>query len=73
MIPRTMVVSVIECDDIIYEGICQIIDKLYYTGLRICENCNNRSIKEEYIDCNMSKLEVRRNVHLLLFINKQSD
>ena len=76
LIFKTMVLSVMEYGDIIYAGTSKInldkIDRLFYRGLRIC-NANNvaKNKNQLCMDCNISTLENRRNVHLLLFMHKQ--
>ena len=74
---KTMVISVIEYGDIIYAGTSSgnldKIDKLFYRGLRICLGNDIILTKEELCyECNISKLEKRRELHLLLYMHKQS-
>ena len=73
---KTMVLSLIEYCDIVYAGTNQTnltkIDNLFYRGLRICMDCNNkRSRKILCKDCKIASLEDRRNAHLLIFMHKQ--
>ena len=73
---KSMVLSLIEYGDIIYQGTsCKNLDKLdklFYRGLRICDNSNIRITKNVlYTDCHISSLEIRRELHLLLFMHKQ--
>ena len=75
---KTMVLSIIEYGDIIYAGTSKInldkIDKLFYRGLRICDaNYVAKSKDQLCNDNNISTLEKRRNVHLLLFMHKQCE
>ena len=74
---KTMVLSLIEYGDIIYNGTMQNnlndIDKLFYRGLRICVNANNYVSKQELCAmCKISTLEKRHDCHLMLFMHKQS-
>ena len=73
-----MVLSVIEYGDIIYAGTSKTdldkIDKLFYRGLRFCDaNYVAKSKTQLCNDSNITTLEKRRNVHLLLFMHKQCD
>ena len=74
---KTMVLSIMEYGDIIYAGTSKAnldkIDKLFYRGLRICD-ANNTAISKNQLcdDCDIVPLEKRRDVHLLLFMHKQS-
>ena len=72
-----MILSLIEYGDIIYAGTTQAnlskIVNLFYRGLRICDNTNNRISKEILChDCHNAPLEVRR-IHLLLFMHKKTN
>ena len=68
----------IEYGDIIYEGTSQDnlnkVNKLFYRGLRICDNSNNRISKNNLCnECHISTLEIRQKLHLMLFMHKQSE
>ena len=59
---KTIVLSIIECGDIIYSGISKSnlnnIDKLFYRGLRICDASNNKLSKEQLCDgCDITPLD----------------
>ena len=74
---RTMILSLIEYGDIIYNGTSQAnldkIDKSFYRGLRICINANNHIINPELcIASKISTLQNRYSCHLLLFMHEQS-
>ena len=74
---KTMVLSVIEYGDTIYsgtsEGNLNKIDKLFYRGLRICMGQDLVLNKEELCtECSISTLAKRRDIHLLLYMHKQS-
>ena len=74
---KTMILSLIEYGDIIYAGTNQTnlnkIVNLFYRGLRICDNTNNKITKETLCeDCHIAPLDVRREIHLLLFMHKQT-
>ena len=74
---KTMVLSVLEYGNIIYSGTSKInlekLDKLFYRGLRICDATNNKvSNKQLCEDYNITPLESRREVQLLLFMHKQT-
>ena len=50
------------------------IDRLFYRGLRICLNFNfQMSIDELCTECKIVPLNIRRNIHLLLFMHKLKD
>ena len=71
-----MILSLIEYGDVIYSGTSQFnlkkIVNLFYRGLRICENANIHVQKNILCHNNhVAPLEIRRNVHLLLFMHKQ--
>ena len=71
-----MVLSLIEYGDIIYGGTSinnlNKLDKLFYRGLRICDNSNTHVSKVKLCtDCHISTLDIRRDIHLLLFMHKQ--
>ena len=73
---KSMILSLIEYGDIIYEGTSaknlDNISKLFYRGLRICCMSQEKMIKEDLChECKLSPLDTRRNVHLLLFMHKQ--
>ena len=73
---KSMILSMIEYGDIVSEGTTaknlDDISKLFYRGLRICCMSRVKLTKEELCqECSISPLEVRRNVHLLLFMQKQ--
>ena len=73
---KSMVLSLIEYGDIVYGGTSQNnldkLDRLFYRGLRICDNSNNKISKNVLCtDCHISTLEIRRELHLLLFMHKQ--
>ena len=73
---KSMILSLIEYGDVIYEGTSASnlddISKLFYRGLRICCQSNVKILKGELCDlCRISPLEIRREVHLLLFMHKQ--
>ena len=73
---KTMILSLIEYGDIIYEGTTvknlDNISKLFLRGLRICCMTQMKTAKTDLcLECNISPLETRRNVHLLLFMHKQ--
>ena len=75
---KTMVMSVIEYGDIIYAGTSNRnldkINKLFYRGLRICMGAEVHYSKEELqIECRISPLMKRRDLHLLLFMHKQQN
>ena len=72
-----MVLYIMEYGDIIYARttIANLdkIDKLFYRGLRICDATNVCISKDQSCaDCDTVPLEKRRDVHLLLFMHKQS-
>ena len=72
---KTMILSIIEYCDIVYAGTSQTnltkIDNLFYRGLRLCLDCNNRMSRRILcMDCGVAPLEDRRDVHLLLFMHK---
>ena len=74
---KTMVLSVIEYGDIIYSGTStgnlNKIDRLFYRGLRICMSNDIIYTKEELCsECSISILAKRRDLHLLLYMHKQS-
>ena len=74
---KTMVLSVIEYGDIIYAGTSvgnlDKLDRLFYRGLRICLGNENIFTKEELCnECKISILSKRRDLHLLLYMHKQS-
>ena len=74
---KTMVLSILEYGDIIYAGSTKTnmdkLDKIFYRGLRICDATNTFVSKDQLNnDCNIVRLEKRRDVHLLLFMHKQS-
>ena len=78
MIFKAMIVSLIEYGDILYEGTntknLDAVARLFYRGLRICTYNNGELTKQELcIECHISPLEIRREVHLLLFMHKQQD
>ena len=75
---KTMILSLIEYGDIIYAGTSQNnltkIGNLFYRGLRICDNSNNKMSKEILCnECHIAPLDVRREMHLLLFMHKKTD
>ena len=75
---KTMVLSVLEYGDTIYSGTSinnlNKIDKLFYRGLRICTGNDVYHSKEELCnECKLASLAKRRDLHLLLFMHKQSD
>ena len=75
---KTMILSVIEYGDIIYSGTAvnnlNKIDKLFYRGLRICMGNEIIFNKEDLCaECIISTLSERRDLHLLLYMHKQSD
>ena len=72
-----MVLSLLEYGNIIYSGTSKInlekLDKLLYRGLRICDATNNNVSKNQLCyDCKITPLETRIEVHLLLFMHKQT-
>ena len=72
---KTMVLSVIEYYDIIYAGTSQgnlgKIDKLFYRGLKICTNRNEKQNKLDTLrECKIAPLKDRRLTHLLVFMHK---
>ena len=74
---KTMILSLIEYGDIIYAGTNQNnlnkITNLFYRGLRICDNTNTKITKEILCRNNhIAPLETRRQLHLLLFMHKQT-
>ena len=74
---KTMILSLIEYGDIIYNGTphsnLNDIKKLFYRGLQICVNADNHIPKPDLCTlCKISTLEKRHNCHLLLFMHKQS-
>ena len=73
---KTMVLSVIEYGDIIYSGTTlsnlNKIDKLFYRGLRICLGNDIPYDKDELrLECKLSNLARRRELHILLFMQFQ--
>ena len=73
---KTMILSLIEYGDIIYEGTSarnlDNISKLFYKGLRICCMAPGQMSKLELCyECAISPLNIRRDVHQLLFMHKQ--
>ena len=73
---KTMILSLIEYGDIIYEGTTvkniETIKKLFYRGLRICCVPQGGMTKLELCrECQISPLETRRNVQILIFMYKQ--
>ena len=73
---KTMALSVIEYDDIIYSGTSlrnlDEINKLFYRGLRICTGTEIAHKKNLQRECRISSLTKRRDLHLLLFMHKQN-
>ena len=74
---KTMVLSILEYGDIVYAGTTvsnlDKIDKLFYRGLRICDVSNTVVSNNQLCrNCSIVPLEKRRDVHLLLFMQKQS-
>ena len=74
---KTMVLTVMEYGDIVYSGTaaCNLnkIDKLFYRGLRICLGNEIIYSKNDLCaECRLSPLSKRRDLHLLLFMHKQS-
>ena len=77
LIFKTMILSLIEYGDIIYAGTSDLnlrnVVKLFYRGLRICDNTNNKISKKTLCeDCHIAPLDVRREIHLLLFMHEQT-
>ena len=75
---KTMILSLIEYGDIIYTGTSQNnlskIVNLFYRGLRICVNSNEKVTKEILCnDCRIAPLDIRREMHLLLFMHKKTE
>ena len=73
---KTMILSLIEYGDIIYKGTTaknlDNISTLFFRGLRICCMTQEKTSKSDLCqECNISPLETRRDVHLLLFMHKQ--
>ena len=73
---KTMILSLIEYGDIIYAGTSQnnitTITNLFYRGLRICDSSNTKITRDQLChDCHIAPLDVRRDIHLLLFMCKQ--
>ena len=73
-----MILSVLEYGDIVYSGTTaknlDKIDKLFYRGIRICLGNDVIYNKEELCsECNLTCLARRRDLHLLLFMYKQTD
>ena len=74
---KTMILSLIEYGDIIYTGTSQNnitkITNLFYRGLRICDNSNNKISRDILChDCHIAPLNIRREMHLLLFMHKET-
>ena len=74
---KTMVLSVNEYGDIIYSGTSSgnldKVDRLFFRGLRICMGNDIVYTKDELcLECRVSTLSKRRDLHLLLFMHKQS-
>ena len=64
-------------ENLIYEGTPKTnldkIDKLFYVGLRICDSTGMKIGNNQLCrDCDIVPLKKRRDVHLLLFMHKQS-
>ena len=77
LIFKTMVLSLIEYGDIVYSGTALLnlnkIDRLFYRGLRICMGNNGIYDREDLCnECKLSNLSKRRDLHILLFMHKQS-
>ena len=75
---KTMILSLIEYGDIIYNGTSESnlndIEKLFYRGLRICVNANNYITKTNLcLSCKIATLDLRQRCHLLLFMHKQKN
>ena len=73
---KTMVLSIMEYGDIIYAGTSKMnldkIENLFYRGLRICDGSFvAKSRMQLCTETNITTLDKRRNVHLLLFMHKQ--
>ena len=72
---KTMILSLIEYGDVVYNGTSQtnlnVIDKLFYRGLRICLNNNIYMTKDEICAaCKITNLQRRLDCHVLLFMHK---
>ena len=75
---KTMILSLIEYGDIVYAGTNQAnlnkIVNLFYRGLRICDNTNEKMSREILCRNNhIAPLDIRRELHLLLFMHKQTE
>ena len=75
---KSMVLSLVEYGDIIFTGTSSEnllkIDRLFYRGLRICLNFNYTLSKDDVCkDCHISPLNVRRDLHLLLFMHRHKN
>ena len=74
---KTMILSLIEYGNIVYAGTTYSnldkLDKLFYRGLRICDGTNTMMSKALLRkECYIETLGLRRNIHLLLFMHKQT-
>ena len=77
LIFKTMILVLIEYGSIIYAGTTNKnldkLDKLFYRGLRICDGTHAMVSREKLRnDCRVDTLSHRRNIHLLLFMHKQT-
>ena len=75
---KTMILTIIEYGDIIYNGTSEanrnVIEKLFYRGLRLSINANNHISKLDLCtSCKISTLDKRQLCHLLLFMHKQKE
>ena len=78
LIFKTMVLSLIEYGNTIYAGTTlknlDKLDKLFYRGLRIHDGTNTMvSNVQLRNDCYIDTLSKRRDIHLLLFMHKQTN
>ena len=72
---KTMILSLLEYWDIVFAGTSSEnlnkLDRLFYRGLRICMNFNFNLSKDDVCrECHISTLNIRRNLHLLLFMHR---
>ena len=77
MIFKSMIVTVLEYGDILYEGTTarnlENINRLFYRGLSICcQGDEDLSKAVLFNECHISPPEIRRKVHLLTFMHKQN-
>ena len=75
---KSMILSLLEYGDIVFSGTScdnlNKIDRLFYRGLRICLNFDFTLSKDNVCkECNISTLDARRKLHLLLFMHRHKE